>query len=86
VTPDTHPVKPSPRFLLLEDVAEVLSTTRVQVYPLVRSGGCRRSKSVAAVIGAWYEPNSRTTSHRHTPGRQRGYANPFGATEADPEI
>lgn len=29
---------PGPRFLLLEDVAEVLSTTRAQVYALVRAG------------------------------------------------
>lgn len=38
MTPDPSPAKPSPRFLLLEDVAEVLSTTRAQVYALVRSG------------------------------------------------
>ena len=38
MTPDIHRAKPSPRFLLLDDVAEVLSTTRAQVYALVRSG------------------------------------------------
>jgi excisionase family DNA binding protein len=36
--PFDDPEDPKPRFLLLEDVAEVLSTSRAQVYALVRSG------------------------------------------------
>ena len=38
MTADEPSVKPSPRFLLLEDVAAVLSTSKAQVYALVRSG------------------------------------------------
>jgi excisionase family DNA binding protein len=38
VTADELPSKPGPRFLLLADVAEELSTSRAQVYALVRSG------------------------------------------------
>lgn len=37
VTSMAQPSSPSPRFLTLDQVAEVLNTTRVQVYALVRA-------------------------------------------------
>jgi excisionase family DNA binding protein len=85
-TNELRPPKPSPRFLLLDDVAAELSTSKSQIYALVRSGDLHAIK--VGGRGQWRIERAKLEEYI-----AKAYAeteawvreNPFGATEADPE-
>ena len=77
----------SQRFLLLEDVAEVLSTTRAQVYALVRSGDLPAIK--VGGRGQWRVERVKLEEYiarAYTDTAAWVQANPLGAAAADSDI
>ena len=85
-TADDLPAKAAPRFLLLDDVAEELSTSRAQVYAMVRGGELPAIK--VGGRGQWRVERAKleayiTQAYNETAAWVR--ANPLGTTEADPD-
>jgi excisionase family DNA binding protein len=86
VTVGEHPSKPNPRFLLLEGVAEELSTSKAQIYALVRSGDLPAIK--VGGRGQWRVERAKLEEYIAQAYTDTGAwirANPFGPgdTEAD---
>ena len=80
------PAKPSPRFLLLEDVAVELSSSKAQVYAMVRSGDLPAIK--VGGRGQWRVERAKleeyiARAYTDTATWVRG--NPFGNTDVNPD-
>jgi excisionase family DNA binding protein len=87
VTADDLPARSTPRFLLLEDVAEVLSTTRAQVYALVRSGDLPAIK--VGGRGQWRIERVKLEEYiarAYADTAAWVQANPFGAADTGSDI
>ena len=78
--------KPSPRFLLLDDVAVELSTSKAQVYAMVRSGDLPAIK--VGGRGQWRVERAKLEAYiakAYTDTATWVRDNPFGNTEVDPD-
>jgi excisionase family DNA binding protein len=83
-TDQNHGEIPRPRFLLLDDVAAELSTSRSQIYSLVRSGALAAVKFGGR--GQWRVERSKLEEYiaaAYTDTERWVRDNPFGNTEDD---
>ena len=79
-------MSPSPRFLLLADVAEILNTSSAQVYALVRRGELRGIKIGGR--GQWRVEDAELEKYiarRYDEASQFVDQHPFAESEADAE-
>jgi excisionase family DNA binding protein len=81
------PAKTEPRFLLLDDVATELSTSKAQIYAMVRSGELPAIK--VGGRGQWRVERAKLEkfiSQAYTDTAKWVRDNPFGSTGTDPNV
>jgi excisionase family DNA binding protein len=85
VPADQSTTRANPRFLLLDAVAKELSTSKAQIYALVRSGELPAIK--VGGRGQWRIERTKLEEYiakAYTTTAAWVQANPFGTAEADP--
>ena len=84
---EAAPPKPGPRFLLIEDVATELSTSRAQIYAMVRSGDLPAIK--VGGRGQWRVERAKLEefiSQAYTDTAKWVRDNPFGSAGSEAEV